>query len=105
MYINVIAPRTLRTFWEKHPEAQGLLRAWLKGMQKNSYRNLNDVRADYPSADLATGKGGSTLTIFNLGGNNFRLVVSISYNAQRVYIRHVMTHAEYDKWNARGRPE
>lgn len=103
--MNVIAPRTLRAFWEKHPNAEAPLKAWLRGMQKSSYGNLNDVRADYPSADLATGKGGSTLTIFNIGGNNYRLVVSISYTGQRVYIRHVLTHAEYDKWNAQGRAE
>jgi mRNA interferase HigB len=103
--MNVITPRTLRAFWEKHPQAETPLRVWLKRMRKNSYRTVNDVRADFPTADLATGKNGSALTIFNISGNNVRLVVVVSYSEQRVYIRHVMTHAEYDKRNAQERPE
>ena len=103
--MNAIAPRTLREFWEKHDQAEVPLRVWLRAMQKASYANLNDIRADFPTADLAKTDSGNMLTIFDIGGNNYRLMTFISYAAQRVYIRHVMTHAEYAKWNNRGRPE
>ena len=103
--MNVIAPRTLREFWQDHDQAETPLRVWLRVVQKASYGNVGEVRADFPTADLAKTDRGNTLTIFNIGGNDFRLVTFISYAAQRVYIRHVMTHAEYTKWNRRGRPE
>lgn len=103
--MNVIAPRTLRAFWEKRPHAEAPLKDWQKVIQKGSFGSVTDVRTVFPTADLATSKEGNTLTIFNIGGNNYRLVVSFNYAKQRVYIRHVLTHAEYDKWNAKGRPE
>ena len=104
MDMNVITPRRVREFWLEHAEAEAPLRVWLKVMQKARYNNLNDLHADFPTADLATA-GGNQVTIFNVGGNNFRLVTFISYKAQRVYLRRFMTHAEYDRWNRRGRPE
>ena len=103
--MNVIAPRTLRAFWTKHPQAEVPLKAWQKIMQKSTLQSLNEVRALYPSADLASSKGSNTLTIFNVGGNSYRLVARIDYARQRVFIRHVLTHADYNKWNAQGRPE
>lgn len=103
--VNVIAPRRIREFWLEHDQAEAPLRVWLRMMQKASYRNLNDVRADFPTADLAVTEAGNRVTIFNIGGNDFRLVTFISYKAQRVYLRRFMTHAEYSRWNRRGRPE
>ena len=103
--MNVIAPRTLRAFWTKHPQAEAPLKAWQKIMQKSALQNLNEVRALYPSADLTSSKGDDTFTILNIGGNSYRLVARIDYARQRVFIRHVLTHADYDKWNAQGRPE
>lgn len=103
--MNVIAPRTLRDFWERHPRAETPLREWLKRMQKKDYGTLNDVRTDFPTADLATTGEGNQVTIFNVGGNSFRLVARLNYTGKRVYVRAVMTHADYSKWNAKGRPE
>ena len=103
--MDVVAPRTLRAFWTKHPQAEAPLKAWQKIMQKSTLQSLIEVRALYPSADLVSSKGGNTLTIFNIGGNSYRLVARIDYARQRVLIRHVLTHADYDKWNAQGRPE
>jgi len=50
------------------------------------------VKQDFPSADQV-----QRLTIFNIGGNNYRLIVRIEYAQQKVYIRSIVTHAEYDK--------
>ena len=103
--MNVIAPRTLRTFWEKHPHAEVPLRAWLRRMQKNDYETLGNLRTDFPTADLASTKAGNQVTIFNIGGNDYRLVTRVNYTGKRVYILNLMTHAEYDKWNRKGRLE
>ncbi|MDZ7704204.1 MAG: type II toxin-antitoxin system HigB family toxin [Trueperaceae bacterium] len=101
---NVIAPRTLRTFWDNHPHAEVPLKAWLRDIQKSRYESFADLRERYPNADLAKAKDGSTVVVFNVGGNKYRLVVYISYKSQRVYIRQIFTHEEYDFWNRQGRP-
>jgi mRNA interferase HigB len=99
--MNVIAPRTLRAFWEKHPHAETPLREWQKDVQKSDYANFAELRATYPSADYLAD---AELTIFNIGGNKYRLVTFVRYSAQTIFIKRVMTHAEYTKWNAQGRP-
>ena len=104
MLVNVLTPGALRMFWTKHAEAEVPLKVWYKDVRKSRYRNLTELRRTYPSADLAKAEDGSTLTIFNIGGNNYRLVTYISYPSQRVHIRKIMTHKEYDRWNNRGRP-
>lgn len=101
MILNVIAPRTLRAFWKRHPQAEVPLQVWLRDVQKDSYANFAELRAVHGTADYVAD---AELTIFNLGGNRYRLVTFIRYSAQTVFVKRVMTHAEYDKWNARGRP-
>jgi len=82
----------LQAFWERHPNAEIPLRAWHKLTRQQRWRTFADVRAGLPSADRV-GK----LTVFNIGGNKYRLIAAIHLNRGRVYIRHVLTHAEYDR--------
>ncbi|MCL1463001.1 type II toxin-antitoxin system HigB family toxin [Argonema galeatum] len=56
------------------------------------WQNLDELRQDFASADLVV-----NLTVFNIGGNNYRLITLVDYEKQKVFIRHVLTHAEYDK--------
>lgn len=100
--VNVIALRTLRTFWLKHSQAEIPLRDWEKRMRKSNFSDFNQLRKAFPSADYLKVKEGE-LTIFNVAGNSYRLVVSIKYESQIVFIKKVMTHAEYDRWNKTGR--
>ncbi len=95
--MNVIAPRTLRAFWEKHPHAETPLRDWLRDVQKASYANFAELRAAHSTADYVAS---SEVTIFNIGGNKYRLVTFIGYSSQTIFIKRVMTHAEYNKWKA-----
>lgn len=67
-------------------------------MRAGKYANPHEVKADYPSADFL----GGNKTVFDIGGNKYRLVVNMRYDMQRVFIRHVVTHAEYDKLVAKG---
>lgn len=90
--MHIITRRRLRRFWEQHPDAAKPLRAWYAQVSHARWQNFTEVRRDFPSADQVR-----RLTVFNIGGNKYRLVVRIEYERQRVYIRAVMTHAEYDK--------
>ena len=69
---------------------------WLKEVAKADWKSIADVRRDHPKADAVPMKRGRTATIFNVAGNNFRIACSIRYDIGRVYVRRVMTHAEYD---------
>jgi mRNA interferase HigB len=102
--MNVIAPRTLRAFWKLHPHARVPLRTWLSLFQKHRYENFDAIKDVFSSADGVKGKDGQNLVVFNIGGSKYRLVTFISYKAQRIYIRKIMTHEKYDLWNKQGRP-
>jgi mRNA interferase HigB len=93
--MHVISEKALRLFWMKHEDAELPLRAWLKITEKAQWRNLADVRRVFNSADVVDG----IYTVFNIKGNTYRLVTAIHYNRRMVFIRHVFTHAEYDRWN------
>jgi len=93
--MHVIAKPILVQFWTKHRDAEGPLRAWHSIMEKQVFADFNSSRSTFASADYV-----EPLTVFNIGGNKFRLIVAIHYNRGKVYIRHVLTHDEYDrgKW-------
>jgi len=93
--MNVISQKKLHEFWEQHPDAEQPLRKWYKTCRKAQWRNLDDVQQIFPNADVC-----GECTIFNIGGNKYRLIVKINYPGQAIYVKHVLTHSEYDreKW-------
>jgi mRNA interferase HigB len=99
--MRVISLKLLREFWEEHRDAERPLRQWYKSAVKATWRNLHGVRETYPHADAVAASGG-TLTVFNICGNKYRLIVRIRYDYQLVNVRAVMTHQEYDRgeWKA-----
>lgn len=92
--MHVIARPILAEFWEKHPDAEGPLQAWYRIMTGRVFADFNDLRATFVSADYVDG-----LTVFNIGGNKYRLIASIHYNRRKLFVRGVLTHAEYDHGN------
>jgi mRNA interferase HigB len=90
--MNIISAKALRQFWTKHPDAETPLRSWLKTTRKARWKGLVDTRTDFPHADLV-----GVCTIFNIGGNKYRLVTKIFYPSKLVLIRFVLTHAKYDE--------
>jgi mRNA interferase HigB len=90
--MHIISRKTLIEFWKKHPDSQPSLAHWFKIVEKTDFKNFAELRAAFPSADLV-----NNWVVFNIGGNNYRLIVSIHFNRARIYIRHVLTHAEYDR--------
>jgi mRNA interferase HigB len=90
--MRVLTKRPIREFWEKYPDAETALLNWYRITKKADWANLVDVRKDFSHADSA-----GVCTIFNIGGNKYRLVAKIYYPSKKVLIRFVLTHAEYDK--------
>ncbi|MDA3939955.1 MAG: type II toxin-antitoxin system HigB family toxin [Spirochaetia bacterium] len=90
--MRVIAKRTLIEQYKVFPDCQEALKRWYKLMSKNNYNNLTELRRVFPPADPV-----DDLTVFNISGNKYRLIVKIIYRLQRVYIGNFLTHAEYNK--------
>ncbi|POZ51181.1 type II toxin-antitoxin system HigB family toxin [Methylovulum psychrotolerans] len=80
-----------------HPDAEKPLNTWYHLVSKNEFANFNESKAIFPSADAVKNKNGDSLTVFNIHGNNVRLIAAIYYNRKTLFVRHILTHAEYDK--------
>lgn len=92
--MQVIALRTLRLFWLKHPQAEGPIRAWFDLAKRAQWSSPSDIKRDFGgSVDFLA----DNRVIFDIGGNKFRLIVHVAYPFRRVLIKFVGTHAEYDK--------
>jgi mRNA interferase HigB len=101
--MRIIKEPTVRAYWLTYPDAEPSLAKWLHDTRNASWSSLQDVRKQCPSADGALVASGNTVTIFNMGGNKYRLVVSIKYRWQVVYVRDFLTHPQYSKnaWKKR----
>ena len=93
--MNTISYRKIREFARLHQNSESALSSWYKIARKAKWQNIVEVRQDYPQADLV-----GRFTVFNIAGNNYRLIAEILYTSQRVLIRHILTHSEYErgKW-------
>ncbi|MFD2515976.1 type II toxin-antitoxin system HigB family toxin [Pontibacter locisalis] len=94
--MRVIAKRTLRDFWEKHADSEQQLKAWYNEAEQADWKSANDIKKDYPSASILE----NNRMVFNIKGNNYRLIVRINYKYGVVWIRFIGTHVEYDKVDA-----
>jgi mRNA interferase HigB len=97
--VRVISLKLLRDFWLRHPDAEKPLRAWYRLALGAQWSSLRDARATFPHADGVVVTHGETLTVFNIGGNKYRLIVRIGFDYELINIRHVLTHAQYDRGN------
>ena len=95
--MRVISLKPLREFWQEHPEARGPLRLWYRTATNAGWSSLQDVRRTYRHADGVKTAGGDTLTVFNIGGNKYRLLARIRYDYRLVNVRAVLTHQEYNE--------
>jgi mRNA interferase HigB len=94
--VHVISKKVLLAAAQRFPESASGVRAWLRVAERSEWYCLEDVRQTYPNAD-GVNVSGKTLTVFNIGGNKFRLIVKIEYAFQKIFIKHLLTHAEYDQ--------
>jgi len=95
--MRVVKPRTVREFARQHPGAREALLLWLKAAQAADWNDLQEVRRTFPHADGAVVASGNIVTIFNIRGNRYRLIVAIKYAWAMVYVLKFLTHAEYSK--------
>ena len=90
--MRIIAKRTLREFWELYPDAEDPLLAWYREVEKEDWTKPSQVKDKYRSASFVGDR-----VVFNIKGNDYRLVVRINYPYRVVYVRFVGTHEEYDE--------
>ncbi len=95
--MRIIALKPLRTFWEKHPDSRSQLEAWLQDTKRAMWKTPAEIKITYRNASII----GNNRVVFNIKGNQYRLIVAIQYQLGIVYIRFIGTHAEYDKIDAR----
>ncbi len=88
--MHVISKKKLREFSAKYSDSEPALSAWNQVARKAKWQHINDVKSLYPSTDAV-----GNFTVFNIRGNKYRLIVSIDYEAQVIYIKYILTHAEY----------
>ena len=91
--MRIYSRGTLKSFWVKHPESKDQLLTWYDIISKNEYKNSNEIKEVFGSADYV--KNGKI--IFNICGNKFRLIVKINYDKHLVFVLFVGTHKDYDK--------
>lgn len=90
--MHIISRKALQIFWEEHADAESALRRWYKIVDQTDFQSFVELRQTFPSADNV-----GDLTVFNVGGNKYRLIASIHFNRGKIFIRHVLTHEEYDR--------
>ena len=90
--MNVVALRTLKAFWTKHPDAKAPLTAWYTLAKAAEWKSPQDIRDQFNTADFLA----DNRVIFDIGGNKYRLVARVSYTFKQVLVKFVGTHKEYD---------
>ena len=97
--MRIISQKALWVFAKEHADAATPLRAWLKLARHGSFRNLAELKRTFASVDLVPVKG-RDFYVFNIGGNKYRLIAAIHFNSQRLFVRHILVHSEYntERW-------
>ena len=93
--MRTIAFSTLRTFWEKHPDAEKPLRVWYAEASRADWLTPADIKAAYRNASFTA----NNRVVFNIKGNDYRLVVAVHYDRGQMFVRFVGNHRQYDKIN------
>lgn len=91
--MHIVSIQALRLFWKKYPDAERPLRAWYALAEKANWSSPSEVKATLGNVSFV----GNNRVIFNIKGNDYRLIVIVEYQKGRSFIRFVGTHAEYDR--------
>ncbi len=95
--MQIIAKRTLKLFWQRHPQAEIPLRNWYAVVDKAEWRQPGDVKVAFgATVDFL----GDNRIVFDIAGNKYRLVVHVAYPFKRVLVKFVGTHKDYDRISA-----
>ncbi|MCK3655996.1 addiction module toxin RelE [Pasteurellaceae bacterium Macca] len=94
--MRIIATSTLTAYWQKHPDTEQPLKAWIAEVRKAQWQNVHEIKAQYRNASILKNRR----VVFNIKGNDHRLIVAIAFKMGAVYIKFIGTHKEYDQINA-----
>ncbi|MYN28194.1 type II toxin-antitoxin system HigB family toxin [Duganella levis] len=94
--MRLVSLKVLKDFCSRRPDASGSVRQWAQRIDSITPGNFSELRSFFGSVDYV-----SPFTVFNLGGNKFRLIATVHYASGAVFIRWMLTHGEYDKWTRR----
>lgn len=94
--MRIISIASLKQFWETHNQVEQPLKAWVDEVKNAQWKTPQDIKDKYRSADFLS----NNRVVFNIKGNDYRLIVAVAYRFQAVYIKFVGTHTEYDKIDA-----
>ena len=97
--MRIISRRRLTEYANKHPSSAASLTAWHTVAKAAKWQSITEVRRAFPHADATQVASGKTVTIFNIAGNNHRLITAIHDNTGKVFILKILTHSQYDKPN------
>ena len=92
--MHIITKKRLKEFWQKYPNSESSLRKWYNLTIVSNWNSFPELRQIFPNADLV-----KNLIVFNIGGNKYRLIALVDFTYKKVFIRSILTHAEYDKSN------
>ncbi|MEI7725189.1 MAG: type II toxin-antitoxin system HigB family toxin [Bacteroidota bacterium] len=93
---RIFSKSTLREFWESYPDSEQYLKTWHDTAMNSNWKTPIDVKQPYENASIL--KEGRI--VFNIKGNNYRLVAKFNFEKQWIFIRFIGTHVEYDKIDA-----
>lgn len=94
--MRIIAISHLKAFWEQYPDAEQPLLAWIDEAKKAKWHSPNDIKAQYRSASILKNRR----VVFNIKGNDYRLVAAVAYRYGALYVKFIGTHRQYDAINA-----
>lgn len=92
VYLRIISKKQIREFVKRFPKAAEPLKHWANAVENSEWKNPVHLKAGFGTADFV-----GDLTVFDIGGNKHRLIAFVHYRRQVVYIKHILTHKEYDK--------
>lgn len=99
--MRIISKRRLREYWAKHPDTRAGLENWYNIARQADWSSLIEVRKAFPHADCVilnkNKENEKAVTVFNVCGNRCRLIAAIHYKSKILFVRRIMTHAEYSK--------
>lgn len=93
---RIVSKKTLKIFWEKHPDCEQYLKTWYEFVKFAIWNSPMEVKLSFSTASILK----NNRVVFNIKGNSYRLICFINNERQWVYIRFIGTHSEYDKINA-----
>jgi mRNA interferase HigB len=97
--VRIVKEKFLKAAAKEHPTATAWLELWRATVRRSAWSDINEVRKFYPAADLVPVKSKRVVTVFNVRGNHFRVVVAFHFKSQKVFTLRFMTHGAYDRNN------